>query len=359
MATLLAALDSAGQTVLLVAEGDRWLGALGARDRARPEALAVLAELRQLGISAIAMLTGDRAAAAATIGNELGIGEVHAELLPEEKAAFLVAWQKDHKVAMVGDGINDAPALAQADVGLAIGGSGADVVAETGDIVLMREALAPLPLLFKLGRATHRTIQQNILVFAFGVNFVGIVVTAWLWPLLAPSREAYDWAPIVAVLYHQLGSLLVLLNSMRLLWFERAPGPRLERWSRRWSRVSIWLEQRLDFDAGLHWLTHHWRAFVGAFLLLGLCAYSFSGLIAIGPDEVAVVRRFGRPIADDLGPGLHWCWPWPIDEVVRLQPNRVRNVEIGFRVLAGSKIEAGARAWSSPHSGEGTRRLPG
>ncbi len=79
-------------------------------------------------------------------------------------------------------------------------------------------------------------------------------------------------------------------------------------------------------------------------LVLALLSYGLSGLIAIGPDELAVVRRFGKPIADDLGPGVHWCWPWPIDEVSRIQPDRVRNVAIGFRVVGGTTAEVSARA---------------
>ncbi len=256
MTDLLTRLDASGQTALLVARNERLLGVIGARDRARHDALMVLAELRQLGIADITMLTGDRAAAATAIANELGITDVHAELLPEDKANFIIEWQKRHKVAMIGDGINDAPALARADVGLAVGGSGADVVAETGDIVLMSDPLIPLPLLIKLSRATVWIIRQNILYFAFGVNIVGIVLTAWLWPLLAPTRQAYDWAPIVAVLYHQIGSLLVLMNSMRLLWFERPTSPRFQRWSSGWQELSNWLERRLNFEEGLHWLTH-------------------------------------------------------------------------------------------------------
>src|SRR5262249_13763962 len=154
---------------LLVAREGRVLGAIGARDRVRPEAAGVLAELRALGLTDIAMLTGDRAAAAASAAASLGITEVHAELLPQQKAEFVAAWQAafvgqasslpvpqsrleacptgPKRVAMVGDGINDAPALARADVGLAIAGSGGDIAAEAGDVVFMGDPLRPLPLL--------------------------------------------------------------------------------------------------------------------------------------------------------------------------------------------------------------------
>src|SRR5262249_44545215 len=142
-------LDASGQTVLLAARDGRVLGAVGARDTLRPEAQEVLGQLRQLGINDVALLTGDRRAAAGEVARGLGLAEVHAELLPQQKAEFVEAWQNGRKVAMVGDGVNDAPALAKADVGLALGGGGTDVVAEAGDIVLMREPLTPLPLLVK------------------------------------------------------------------------------------------------------------------------------------------------------------------------------------------------------------------
>ena len=350
-------LDATGQTVLLVALNGRVLGAIGARDQIRPEAARVLSELRNLGIADIALLTGDRRAVADEVGRELGLTEVHAELLPPQKAEFIERWRAAHKVAMVGDGINDAPALATADVGLALGSSGTDVVAEAGDVVLMGDPLTPLPLLVRLSRETLRIIHQNIVIFAFGVNAVGIVLTAWLWPLLSPSREWHDWSPIAAVLYHQLGSLFVLLNSMRLLWFERQPGPRMQSVRAGMDRFSRWMEKRLDFDEGLHWITHQWRA-IGAVLLLLLGGgYALSGLTAIGPDEVGVVRRFGRPLPSDLGPGLHWCWPWPIETVTRLQPDLVRTVEIGFRG-GTTGATSGARAWSSKHGNDGLRRVP-
>src|SRR5207245_4983725 len=185
-----------------------------AGDRVRPNAAAVISELRALGITEIALLTGDRAAVANALAGDLGIPDVRAELLPDEKARLV------GDRAFVGDGLNDAPALARATVGLAVGG-GADVAAEAGDVVLMGDPLGPLPLLVRLSRETVRIIRQNILVFAFGVNAVGILLTAWLWPLLAPP-DWYEQSPVAAVIYHQLGSLAVLLNALRLRRLARA-----------------------------------------------------------------------------------------------------------------------------------------
>jgi Cu+-exporting ATPase len=353
---LLERLDATGQTVLLVARDGRVLGAVSARDRVRPEAAEVLRELRALGVEDIALLTGDRTAAALGVAGGLGLSEVHAELLPQQKAEFVAAWQQGRRVAMVGDGVNDAPALARADVGLAIGGSGADVAAEAGDVVLMGDPLRPLPLLLKLSRATVRVIRQNILIFAFGVNAVGILLTAWLWPLLAPPQW-YEQGPVAAVIYHQLGSLAVLLNSMRLLWFERKAGARWERLNERVERVNNWLGRRFDPDEGLHWLGHHWRPVTAAVVLFALVGYALSGLTQVGPDEVAVVRRFGRPLADDLGPGLHWRWPRPVEDVTRVKPGRLYTVEVGFRNAPGGKAAPGPGGWASQHGKDGVQRV--
>ena len=145
------------------------------------------------------------------------VDEVRAGLLPAEKAEWLATRRA---TCFVGDGINDAPALAKARVGIAVG-SATDVTAEAGDIVAMGEPLSHLPLLYRLSREMVKVIHQNIVWFAFGVNIVGILLTGWLWPIFAPSPEWYERAPLVGVMYHQLGSLAVLLNSMRLLGFER------------------------------------------------------------------------------------------------------------------------------------------
>ena len=174
----------------------------------------MLGELRGLGIADLGPIDRRPRRAAKRLADALGFLEVHSALLPHQKAEFIAAWQAENKrVAMVGDGVNDAPALAKADVGVAVGG-GADVAAEAGDVVLLSaDGLKHLPLLVRLSRETVRIIRQNILVFAFGVNAAGMVLTAWLWPLLAPTAWWYEQSPLAAVIYHQIGSLAVLLNS--------------------------------------------------------------------------------------------------------------------------------------------------
>jgi len=378
-------LDAAGQTALLLAIGGvaeagtsdhiqtqpggtggepslglpadlRVVGVLGVRDRVRDEAADVVTELRGLGVGHVAMLTGDRKAVARSVADRVGLSDVHAELLPTQKAEFVAGWEKDGKrVAMVGDGINDAPALAGATVGVAVG-SGTDIAAEAGDVVCMGEPLRHLPLLVRLSRETVAIIRQNIVWFAIVVNVVGVVVTSWLWPLFAPAAW-YEQSPLVAVLYHQVGSLAVLLNSMRLLGFEK-PRSKTYAGFRDWlTGVNDWSEKNLNLEEGLHWVTHNSRPILVTLGVLVLMVYPLWGLTAIASDEVGVVQRFGKPVAD-LGPGLHWRWPWPIETVRRVQPDRVRSVPVGYRVDRADPRQEGGRSWSSGHAGEGIRRLP-
>lgn len=333
----LARLDADGQTAILVARAGRVIGVLGARDRIRPDAADVLAELRLSGVERIAMLTGDRAAAATSVAAALNITEVHAGLLPGEKADRL----GPGPVCFVGDGINDAPALAGAHVGIAVG-SGTDVAAEAGDVVAMGDPIRHLPLLYRLARETTKVIRQNIIWFAFGVNIVGIVLAGWLWPLFAPNAEWYERAPLVGALYHQLGSLAVLLNSMRLLGFERARTNRTVQTVRnRLLDFDAWVGS-LHFDDLLHGLAHRWKPVSLVAGGVALAGYAASGLTQISATEVGVVQRFGRPTAD-LGPGLHWRWPAPVESVVKVQPAKVKTIEIGFRSADDGLT------WSSGH----------
>src|SRR5262249_8915893 len=128
------------------------------------------------------------------------------------------------------------------------------------------------------------------------------------------------------------------------------------RWKEGARRVDRWMEQYLNVDEGLHWLSHNWRPVSLAAAGLLALLYGLSGLTQVGPDEVAVVRRFGRPVEPDLGPGLHWRSPWPVEEVTRLQPDRVRTVEVGYRTLPGAASATGSLSWASRH-GDGLQRV--
>jgi Cu+-exporting ATPase len=354
-------LDEAGQTMLFVARNGQAIGLIGARDRIRADAADILQELRNAGIAPILLLTGDRTAVARSVAELLKIDHVHAELLPSDKAQIIA--DRSEPVAFVGDGINDAPALARASVGIAVG-SGTDVAAEAGDVVMMGEPLRHLPLLLRLSRETMRIIRQNIIVFAFAVNLVGIVITGILWPLFATSPELFDKAPLFAVLYHQVGSLLVLLNSMRLLAFERPVVDR--RWKRLreiWTNIDGWMSRNLRVDAIADEIGHRWKPIALVLTILLLIVWIGSGFTIVQPDERAVVQHFGR-IDAELEPGLHWRWPWPIDSVTKMKPAEIKIVLVDFRPRSSEEDEADAvdptdatgATWTSVH-GEPNRPL--
>jgi Cu+-exporting ATPase len=203
-------LAARGRTPLLVAADGTPLGVIAVGDTLRDEARAAVSELRAMGLD-VAMLTGDRSAVANAIGREAGVTRVIAEVRPEEKAAEIERLQGEGEiVAMVGDGINDAPALARADVGIAIG-TGTDVAIEASDVTLMRPDLGGVVQAIRLSRRTMRTIRQN-LFWAFFYNTVGIPIAAGvLYPAFGILLR-----PIFAAVAMAFSSVSVVTNSLRL-----------------------------------------------------------------------------------------------------------------------------------------------
>ena len=203
---LLDELAAQGRTSIMLAREGRAVGLIGVADEVRASGANALRELREHGVSHVVMLTGDTRATARAIARDVGIEEVHADLLPEDKVRVVRALRERYgPVAMIGDGVNDAPALAAADVGIAMGAAGSDAALETADVALMSDELTKVPYALRLSRATLRTIKANI-AFAIGIKAVFLA--------LAVTGQATLW---MAVLADTGASLLVVGNSLRLL----------------------------------------------------------------------------------------------------------------------------------------------
>ncbi len=202
-----------GSTPVFVAVDGKLTGSILLADAARPESAEAVQNLRELGLEVV-MLTGDQKTSAEAVAEKTGITKIHAGVLPEEKSKIVKQYQaRGEHVGMIGDGINDAPALAQADVGIAMG-SGTDVVLETADMVLMKNDLRHVADALRLSRATLRNIRQN-LFWAFGYNVVGIPIAAGLLvPFGGPALH-----PMLAAAAMALSSVSVITNSLRLRGF--------------------------------------------------------------------------------------------------------------------------------------------
>lgn len=199
-------LQDEGKTVMAVGTASEMLAIIAVADEVRESSREVISRLHELGIEKTIMLTGDNSGTAKAIGREAGVSEIESELLPEDKLSFIKELQKKHnKVAMVGDGINDAPALAAATIGIAMGGAGTDTALETADIALMADDLKKLPFTIKLSRQTLSIIKQNI-TFAIGVKLFALL-------LVIPG-----WLTLWIAIFADMGAtLIVTLNGLRLL----------------------------------------------------------------------------------------------------------------------------------------------
>lgn len=201
----------AGQTPILVAADGRLIGLLGMSDMVREGAADAIARLREIGIGRVVMLTGDQRGAAEAIAREVGIDEVHAGLMPEDKLELIRKMKADGAhVAMVGDGINDAPALAAADTSIAMGAAGSDVAIETADIALLKDDLGKIPEVMAISRATLGNMRQNLVIAL--VTVAGLLAGVFTGNVHMAG----------GMLVHQLSVLIVIANGMRLLRVPKA-----------------------------------------------------------------------------------------------------------------------------------------
>ncbi|MBS2012526.1 MAG: cadmium-translocating P-type ATPase [Deltaproteobacteria bacterium] len=207
----MAQMESEGQTTMIVKRGERFLGVIGMADTARGAAKATLASLKALGITRTVMLSGDNLRVAEAVAAQVGITETRAPLLPEGKVDALRELAREGGVAMVGDGVNDAPALAAATVGIAMGGAGSDVALETADVVLMSDDLTKLPFAVGLARRSTLVIRLNLLV-AIGISVLLMISAVFQWVGISQ-----------AVIVHEGSTLLVVFNGLALLAY---PEPR-------------------------------------------------------------------------------------------------------------------------------------
>ena len=321
-------LYDSGATIVLVAQDEATIGAIAVKDTVRGEAITVVKRLIDLGVERIVMLTGDTPAAAEAVAEELGISDVRAALLPADKVTAVEEIQKQAApTVMVGDGINDAPSLVTADVGIAMADIGTDVAIASADIVLVGDDLRKLPHAIQLSRWMLKIIWQNILWFALVFNVAAVVAAALGWV-----------SPFAGAILHQVSSLIVVMNSLRLL---------------------------VDYHAWHHWwtdcrngLTRRRRGLVAAAVLLALIAYLASGIHQVNFGQVAVVQQFGKIVRAAEAPGMHYRLPAPFGRHTLVNPSEMRRVEVGFRTLPGSFTEPPAYEWNVQHRGGRFEGMP-
>ena len=199
-------LQESGKSVIAIFSSTEWIGSIGIADAIRPESPSIIRQLQEMGIRATVMLTGDHPVTANAIASQIGIRSVRAGLMPEDKLAAIKQLQEEYgRVAMIGDGVNDAPALAASSVGIAMGGAGTDAAIETADIAFMADDLKKLPYTIRLSRKTLRIIKENI-IFALGLKALALL-------LVIPG-----WLTLWIAIFADLGAtLIVILNALRLV----------------------------------------------------------------------------------------------------------------------------------------------
>src|SRR5262245_4984976 len=283
-------LELEGYSPVIIAENGVAQGVISVQDRLRDDARHAIHHLHHAGVKRTVMLTGDRERIARSIASAAGVDEVHADLLPQQKVELVERLkQQKRRVAMVGDGVNDAPALASADVGIAMGLTGTDITIEEADIALMNDRLERLPLLVEVSRATINVIWQNVWIFAFAINVASVAAAA-----------TGVIGPAAAAAVHQASALLVVLNSLRLLAYGSV-------------KQSVWLERSrtfigetrhrarhfiedhapaISFHAARHWFEDHRTQIAKLGLAAFALIYLLTGVTIVGRVVFGVVYRF-------------------------------------------------------------------
>ena len=203
-------LQESGKTLFWVAENKTAIGLIALSDTLRKEAASTMSALKKIGVEHTIMLTGDNARSASAIAAEVGLTEFRADLMPEDKLTIIRELVKQYgQVAMIGDGVNDAPALANATVGIAMGGAGTDVALETADVALMGDDLSKLPFAVGLGRATRNIIMQNLFI---SLGVIALLIVTSLTGIVSIG---------IAVIFHEGSTLVVVANALRLLGYKQ------------------------------------------------------------------------------------------------------------------------------------------
>lgn len=200
-------LQSEGRTIMVVSWGQQFLGVLGVMDTPRAEAASVLDSLRQSGVQELVMISGDNQKVADAVGGQVGVDTARGGLMPEDKVETIKSLSAKGQTAMVGDGVNDAPAMANASVGVAMGAASSAVALDTADVALMSDDIGRVPFLIRLSRATTKIIRQNLIV--------SLAIVAFLVPA---SLLGMEMGPVVFI--HEGSTFLVVLNALRLLRFD-------------------------------------------------------------------------------------------------------------------------------------------
>jgi HflK protein len=269
------------------------------------------------------MLTGDNPKVARVIAERVGIKSVWANLLPDQKAEHIKQLQSEgRKIAMVGDGINDAPSLSVANVGISMSEIGTDIAIEAADIIFMSDDLSKLQETVLIGKRTVKTIKQNIFYFAVIFNLLAVT---------AASFFAFI-TPVWAAIIHQISSFLVVGNSLRLLSAQKVKDEIKQKACIFWQFIMQDLGRN-----GKRWISEHDKDLLKYIIVCLVLIYILSGFYTIKPNQVGVVQIFGKRLSQPVASGLGYFPPWPVGKLTKLSRS-IDRVEIGFRSKAAKDM---------------------